>query len=229
MVDRSARDQAAAAIEAYLDDQLTAFELDEKLALATSDILVTQVAALLWLHYDDCKDHHAVLTPQQWHLFQRLLLLLKSEAVLNAAPQPMRRWSWTWERKLACGATILYLSLACLIGWSAWLYLLSLACLLLVRFIEASLQRREVATSPPQAQVALFPLASWRELRRIRQATPQFIKRPYRREIRQRRVRSEWAENFHRGFAGLFFSPLLLLSYAFPDRRHGPDASWALK
>ena len=58
MVDRAARDKVISAFEAYLDDQITAFEFDDRLQeIASEDLTVNEVIHAAWFHYDDCKDH----------------------------------------------------------------------------------------------------------------------------------------------------------------------------
>lgn len=71
------------AIRDYMAQTITAFQLDDalfRIADATQDGTVKVVAKQMWFHYDDCKDHNIVASKQIWDYFNRLLLLLKSEA-----------------------------------------------------------------------------------------------------------------------------------------------------
>ena len=85
------------AIRAYMAETITAFQLDEALftiADATQDGTVKAVAKQMWFHYDDCKDHKIVSSKQTWDYFNRLLLLLESEA---EAEFVRTRTSWRAE------------------------------------------------------------------------------------------------------------------------------------
>ena len=83
MIDRRSREQMCAAIRDYMAKKTSAFELDDamdSLARSTEDGTVGFVRKLMWFHYDDCKDHKIVVTKQEWDYFNRLLLLLESDA-----------------------------------------------------------------------------------------------------------------------------------------------------
>ncbi|MHB0961093.1 MAG: hypothetical protein ACYC0X_21805 [Pirellulaceae bacterium] len=62
-----------------MDEALTAFAFDDEITeigTATADGTVHFVVDSLWYHYDDCRDHLAGLSKQEWDYFQRLVLLL---------------------------------------------------------------------------------------------------------------------------------------------------------
>ena len=64
-------------------ERIGALELGDELhiiAHATQDSTVKFVNRVMWFHYDDCKDHKIVASKQEWDYFNRLLLLLESEA-----------------------------------------------------------------------------------------------------------------------------------------------------
>jgi hypothetical protein len=93
MIDCAARNEVIAAFEAYLDDTITAFEFDDRLQeIDSEDRTVNEVVRAAWFHYDDCVDHKVHLSKQEWDYFQRLLLILRSDAELSSSE--MRRWSW---------------------------------------------------------------------------------------------------------------------------------------
>jgi hypothetical protein len=58
------------------------FRWDRVPAARTKDETVKHVADLLWYHYDDLEDHKVVASKAEWDFFQRLLLILKSDADL---------------------------------------------------------------------------------------------------------------------------------------------------
>ncbi len=95
MFSRYDRDALAEVINRYLTDDLSAFKFDEALAdisARTKDQTVQHVAGLLWYHYDDLEDHKGVASKVEWDFFQRLLLLLKSDADL-VEETGKRRWT----------------------------------------------------------------------------------------------------------------------------------------
>ena len=92
-VERENRDRLAAVMRDYLAEETTAFRFADQtweIGAASSDPTVQFVVSQLWYHYDDCKDHKVVLSKEQWDYFQRLILLLKSDAHVQV--QKTRRW-----------------------------------------------------------------------------------------------------------------------------------------
>lgn len=93
MVDRKARDQIAAALQSYMDERITAFELNEALwEIATPDKTAREIIYALWFFYDDITDHSIVASRDDWDYFNRLLLLLQSEGELENA-KTQHRWT----------------------------------------------------------------------------------------------------------------------------------------
>jgi hypothetical protein len=61
MVDRASRDRMAEAIRSYMDDRITAFELDDVINdVVSADMTVETTRHDLWFCYDDNKDHLVV-------------------------------------------------------------------------------------------------------------------------------------------------------------------------
>ena len=97
MIDRKARDEMGKAIRDYMEERIGAFELHDSLdciAHETEDGTVKVIGRQIWFHYDDCKDHKIVASKQTWDYFNRLLLLLESEA---EAEFVRTRTSWRAE------------------------------------------------------------------------------------------------------------------------------------
>src|SRR5512141_1226431 len=95
MLSRFDRDALAEAINRYLREEITAFALNEAVSgigAKSKDETVKQVVAMLWYHYDDVDDHKVVATKGEWDFFQRLLLVLKSDADI-VAETGERRWT----------------------------------------------------------------------------------------------------------------------------------------
>ncbi|SPE32570.1 hypothetical protein SBA2_680039 [Acidobacteriia bacterium SbA2] len=83
MIDRITRDEVGRAIRDYMKNTITAFDLDAALqavSCRTADETVKFVAKQMWFNYDDRKNHYIIASKQQWDFFNRLLLLLESEA-----------------------------------------------------------------------------------------------------------------------------------------------------
>jgi hypothetical protein len=86
MVDREAREQLASILRSYMKEEVTAFQLDERLdsfRRFPNDETVELIAADLWGCYDDLKDHKVVATKETWNYFNRVLVLLSSDAELE--------------------------------------------------------------------------------------------------------------------------------------------------
>jgi hypothetical protein len=87
------------AIRDYMAERIGAFELADSLhstARATHDATVKFVHNLMWFHYDDCKDHKVVASKQEWDYFNRLLLLLESEAEVDFV-RTRNSWRAEWR------------------------------------------------------------------------------------------------------------------------------------
>lgn len=223
MIDRQARNRMVEAIEAYLDDRITAFEFDERLDASSMDPLVGEVAHLCWFHYDDCTDHLVVLSKEQWDLFQRLILLLKSD-VESLPPCERIKRRWGFDHALAWLGCIVFVALASVAGWGPQLLMLALPFGALSMLIQRHQDRQP---KPPSRRIAArFPFSSWSQLRHVVSRTPGFSKRRYRQAIAGRRVRSEAREVFSRMIAHagwLVCGPLILLAQGFPTVVHQLD------
>lgn len=239
MVDRKARNLIIREIDHFLNDHISAFELDDRLSnIQTEDTTAQHVNQAVWLHYDDITDHPVNLNRAEWNYFQRLILLLRSEAELS---QQKGRLHWGLDSILAAASCLLVWSLGFSLfqnsGWHPGLLLIGLISSL----IAFALNHHR--TSPPdhdshstgihhsacQAVIqpaALSPFANLSQLRWLRQQTPQFEKQRYRSIIGNRRTRNRLAEalgtihaNILAAFGWFFFSPLILALLALPWRK----------
>lgn len=207
-------------IEAYLDDRITAFEFDDRLNASSDDVLLGEVAHLCWFHYDDCTDHKVVLTKEQWDLFQRLILLLKSDLETLPPYEHIKR-RWGGDHALAWLGCLGFAVVALTAGWGLWLVLLALPFGILSMLIQQHRDRRKIA--PSRRDMACFPFLSWGQLRQVVHRTPSFRKRRYRPDVAGRRVRSELQDSICRmlGRVGwLILGPLALLGQGFPTEIH---------
>ncbi|MFH5804526.1 hypothetical protein [Alienimonas sp. DA493] len=227
-VDRPARDRLAAAVRAFLDGELWAFAFDEtiwEIRDATDDPTVQAVCDRLWYHYDDCDDHAAALSREEWNYFQRLLLILESDAHLIET----RRRIWSPTQCLA--ALGVAITAACVWGvvaeqgWGTLAlagflpgYLLSVAIYFVNREAATRLMNaRETAAPIPYGAIA--PFDSVAELADVHRATPRFRKRRFPPEVGERRIRARSSAaliQFQMAISWFFGTPFVLLSQLFP-------------
>ncbi len=175
MVDREARDRLADLIDSYLDEQITAFEFDDQirdLAPTTEDDLVDESRRMLWYFYDDCKDHTVVLSKTEWDYFQRILLLLRSDATVCREPRRL----WSWRQGVAALALICGYAAMLATGFDERSYLIVAACGLV------SVAISDVVRGPTGVEKeasALTPFQSISDVLRVRRSAPGFSKRQY--------------------------------------------------
>jgi len=223
MIDRAARDEVIAAFEAYLDDQITAFEFDGRLQdIECEDRTVNEVIHAAWFHYDDCTDHKVHLSKPEWDYFQRLLLILRSDAELSSSEE--KRWSW--DHALAWFALVGFIGIAMIAGWG-W-HLLLWAIPFGIISVLISVYRRRQEPDPRPDEIACVPFDSFAQIRQFRQVIPEFVKRRYRREIGQRTIRGEAEESFNWAFSHCYWilcGPIVLLFQGFPS---SVDHTWKL-
>jgi hypothetical protein len=220
MVDRAARDKVISAFEAYLDDQITAFEFDDRLQeIASEDLTVNEVIHAAWFHDDDCKDHKVRLSKPEWDYFQRLLLILASDTELSSS-QSSR---WSWDHLIAWLALVVFGGIAFVVGWGWHLILWAVPFGIVSILISIYRRRREPESLP--CEVACTPFDSISQILWLRRQFPRFRKRKYRVEIGGRKIRSEAEESFNQAFSygyWLALSPLVLLFQGFPSTTNQP-------
>jgi len=217
MVDREVRDKLASLIEAYLNEDIASFafedELDE-LAGKTVDRTVRHVSHALWFHYDSVKDHTVVLSKEEWDYFQRLLLLVKSSAVVGV--EPRRIWSWS---QLGAAVALVGLIIA-VCRLSPCAPLLALAVVAAIVSSVLSRMRPELSKQEAQAYWRRAPFGSIAEILAVRRTVSGFRKQPHPTRLVGRRIRSailEWEipDSLYR----FVLSPFFLLQYMFPVSR----------
>lgn len=214
-VNRRQRSELAETIRRFLREELTAFELDNKLTefRDSTDSAVRFVADAAWYHYDDCKDHLVALSKAEWDYFQRLLLLLESDRVVHTVAE--RRWHWS---QLVAGlALVVFVLIALRTGWGYHLLLVA-APLGLVSIGIAHLRRTQDVASPYEA--ITFPFESFEDLRGA-YAAARFRKVRYPRHLHSRQIRSPLLAVWFTGLMyalWLLLAPVALACQAFPLR-----------
>jgi hypothetical protein len=218
MIDPPSRSRLVNAINRYMDEEITAFAFDDEIhqiGHATKDATVDFVVSSLWYHYDDCKDHLAGLAKEEWDYFQRLILLLESNAEIDFVSQ--RRWS---VRQIVAAVALAGFGLC--VAWlgGGW-HLLAVSIAFGPISIGLSYWRRALAPQPTRPQLGLVPFSSFSELRAVRKAASGFAKRRYPRHARIRNVHgplatmAAWMNLFILWSLG---SPLVLLLQALPEK-----------
>lgn len=225
MIDRTARDRLASAIEEFLDDEISAFKFDDRInavADETDDETVREVTHLLWHHYDDVIDHKVKLCQAEWDYFQRLLLLLRSDASLQSerpdasarGEQPRR---WTGRQTIALAGIAVFVVGLLLLGFGWQLLLVTIPLGVLSIWLSHWLPGEYETDND---YVRLTPYSSIAEMLAVHRTVPAFRKRRYPEAIMSRRIRSPLAEGFMKLLAGalwLVFSPVVLIFQALPQ------------
>jgi hypothetical protein len=218
MIDRQSRNRLVAAITRYMNEEIMAFAFDDEIhqiIYATKDSTVDYVVTSLWYHYDDCKDHLAGLSKEEWDYFQRLILLLESNSEIERVSR--RRWS---VRQIVAAVALLCFGLCVMrlgIGW----HLLAVAVLFGPISVLLSHWRNRSDMTQTQEQLSLLPFSSFAELRAVRKTVAGFSKRQYPSHARIRNVHgplatmAAWMNLLILWSIG---SPLVLLFHALPEK-----------
>ena len=219
MFSRYDRDRLAEVINRYLNEELTAFKFDEQLseiAAGTKDETVKQVASLFWYHYDDVDDHKVVASKEEWDYFQRLLLILKSDADI-VSEGGLRKW--TARQGVAAVCLAIFVVVLVKTGFGSHLFLatapLGLVSMWLWHWRSCAEARRL------HEQTAMSPFGSLRELLSVRRTVGSFVKVRYPIRLGSRRIRGPMgaaANWLHFALGLLFFSPVALMFQTFPEK-----------
>ncbi len=219
MFSRYDRDALIGVINRYLSDELTAFKLDEALSdisAKTKDQTVKKVADLLWYHYDDLQDHKVVASKEEWDFFQRLLLILKSDADLI---EETGRRRWGARQAVAAICLAVFVVVLAKTGWGSHLFLATIplgGVSVLLKLWDSGLEEARLRQQAP-----LIPFGSISEMRSLRRKVRGFVKSRYPTRLGSRQIRGPVSEAFnwlHFVVVWLLFSPGALLIQALPER-----------
>jgi hypothetical protein len=233
---RHDRDALAEVINRYLTDGLTSFKFDDALSeisTRTKDETVKHVANLFWYHYADIDDHKVVASKEEWDFFQRLLLILKSDA--DIVEETGRR-IWTARQAVALVCLVVFVVVAAKTGWGSHLFLATvpLGCVsVLLKLWHSSLEEAQLRQQAP-----LAPFGSLAEVRSVRRKVQGFVKSRYPTQLGSRKIRGPVSDAFnwlHFVVVWLLFSPVALLIQALPERevrwkvlRRPPARNWRM-
>ncbi len=221
MFSRYDRDNLVAVITRYLNEELTAFKLDEALseiAARTKDETVKQVVGLFWCHYDYVEDHKVVASKEEWDYFQRLLLILKSDAEII---QETGGRKGTARQAVAAVCLVLFGLAVAKTGFGYHLLVVTMplgVISLLLSHWRSSDEARRL-----HDQTALLPFGSVSELLSLRRKVRKFVKARYPAQLGSRQIRgpvSAAAMWLHFGVVWLIFSPVALAFQMMPEPEH---------
>jgi len=218
MIDRQSRNRLVAAITRYMNEEVMAFAFDDEIHQicdASDDATVRFVVTSLWYHYDDCKDHLAGLSKEEWDYFHRLILVLESNSEIERVFR--RRWS---VRQLIAGMALVCFGL-CVVWLGFGWHLFGVALVFGPVSILLAHWRSRSNTTPTKQALGLIPFSSFSELRAVRKAVAGFSKRKYPSHAKIRKVHSPlviaaaWTNSI---VLWSFISPLVLLFQAMPEK-----------
>lgn len=214
MIDREARNAVVVALEDYQREQITAFEFDERIfdvADRSRDQTVRECVDALWCFYDDCTDHRVVAEKYEWDVWERLRLLLLSDAELKAER------SGRAKRAMLPMCGLLAMAGMVLLVWNMWHLhgaLMALGVYLVLNAVAMAVMRRDSVRDRNDAPDGMAPFASLAQMRRAVREVPGFRKQRYPRSLSGRVVRRSWlsevATQVVTEVAGFLLAPLLL-------------------
>lgn len=217
-VDRHHRDCLALAIRQYMAGETTAFTFDQTIHEiwdASDDATIAFVVGALWYHYDDCKDHPAILSKEEWDYFHRLLLILESDAHVQVAESR----SWGLPQLVALIGLLAFCVCAVRLGFGDQLFVLAIPFGVLS--VSLSFWNRLRTPKLSQRERSLYPFSSAAELLSVRRSVKGFMKQRYPEALRHNRIRSPlmdrviWVNATAMWF---LFSPIVLFVQALPER-----------
>lgn len=216
ILDRPNRDLLVETIDRYLNDDLSAFEFDEAIfdiRDQTADETIKRVVDVLWSFYDDCDDHQVVLDRSSWNYFQRLRLLLKSDASLEASTRRI----WSIAQAIAATAIVGFLWAAYKTGLGQHLLIVAIPFGLVS--IGLSKWRVRLYRNACNIDLTMHPFTSVAQLLWIGRDLAYFRKQKYPPHLASRRIRSEasaLANAFLSYAPWLICSPIALLFQMLP-------------
>lgn len=216
-IDRANRDRLANAIRDFSERRIGASTFDDeiiKVESKSNDDTVQEIVFLLWFHYDDFLDHPAILSREEWDFFQRLLLVLESDAHLIEHRTRIRSAS-RWIATLSSVGAAVW---AWRVGLNEGLYLVAMACAPIA--ILLWLWQNQIKSTPTDREMRLTPFSSTCEMLCVRRSVPGFRKMRYPGPVMKARLRSRWLE-WLMWVPGLLMmwvlAPLFLLVQALPQ------------
>lgn len=216
-VDREHRDRLAKAIRQYLAAECSAFTFDDvihNICDSSDDPTISYVTRSVWCHYDDCKDHTVNLSKEEWDYFQRMLLLLESDAQIEET----RVKTWCFSQLVALIGMAIFCASAVALGFGYHLFILVIPFGILS--VGLSKWRRRRRPHLTAYERSLVPFSSVAELLAVRRSVEGFVKQKYPESLRSRRIRSPFMERLmwlQNHVLWMLFSPFVLVVQLLPE------------
>lgn len=215
-VDRPRRDELVQAIDRYLHEEINAFDFDDaifKIRGKTNDATIHEVVDFLYHFYDDFEDHPVVLNRADWNCFQRLRLLLNSNAALISSTQHI----WTASQLIAAAALAAFASIVYQTGVGSHLWLVVIP----FGFVSIILSawRTRLLRSVCRPDLTLYPFDSLAQILWIGRDAIGFRKERFPAHLESRRIRdrgSEFVCHLQMYVGWVKYSPVVLLAQLFP-------------
>jgi hypothetical protein len=213
-VDRKNRDRLIDAINGYLTGEITAFEFDDEIfddiINDTDDPTINDIIFILWNYYDDITDHKADLPKEGWDYFQRLILVLKSDAHIQY--EGKRIWSHT-QTSSAWTLGTFGMTVA-LFGIN---YLLIVSYLLLFsKSISLHRKLRNLLPKRPENESAITPFSSVSEMTKVYQSVKTFKKQLHPDELKLNRPQHWIVDKYLKYPMWILFAPFALFFQMLP-------------
>ncbi len=212
---REARNKIASATRSFMADETTIIQFKDDLAEATKDSVDTgaeDVVGELTSLAESSRDKKIVASPAQWARYNRLLLLLASDARIVTTYGP-RHISLTNLVAAACLGWFLFVAVRT--GWSDLLFIYAMP------FGVASMLLALVRRWQKRARRRAEPFPSEESVRALAARVPGYAEIPYPEHLRRRRAPGAISDNILwapvLGLLWLAFSPLVLLFQAWPE------------
>ena len=157
-------------------------------------------------HYDDIEDHKVVASKEEWDFFQRLLLILKSDAEIV---EETGKRIWTARQAVALVCLVVFVVVVARTGWGSHLFLATVplgGVSILLKLWHSSLEEAQLRQQAP-----LLPFGSVSEMRSLRRKVRGFVKSRYPTQLGSRTIRGPVSEAFnwlHFIVVWLLFSPV---------------------
>jgi len=216
MIVREDREGLCNCIREYLDENITAFQFDEKLGAYrnSQDETVCAVALEMWYYYDDCKNHKVVALKREWDYWQRLLLVLESGSELAMR----RKRVWHLSQLVALCGVVTIVSAFWIdygIGILCWFFLWPVSIAL------SKSRERRVRELWKDIRRECYPFSDLSEIRLALGHARHFGKPKYPASLARRRIRDRgtdflmWVQSY---LVWCFGTPLVLCAQTFPLR-----------
>jgi hypothetical protein len=215
-VDRPRRDELVQAIDRFLHEEINAFAFDEaifEIRGKTNDATIHEVADFLYDFYDDFEDHPVVLNRIGWNCFQRIRLLLNSDAALVASTQ--RIWTASQLTAAAALAAFAWIVYQTGVGSHLWLVVVPFGFV----SIALSAWRDRLIRNCFRPDTTLYPFDSLAQILWIGRDAIGFRKERFPAHLESRRIRdcgSEFVCYLQMYVGWVMYSPVALLAQLFP-------------